>query len=123
MLNNNTHQLLPHPSRTSITMCGWGAGAAGVQSMMGMGSGNSFTHNETDGGRAPRQGVQATCIVHWTPIVCLAEAVVKAQGRLSTACGSHDTGSEGTAGGPRDGVEQAVAPVRSTPPVTGHSRM
>jgi len=100
MLNNNTHQLLPHPSRTSITMCGWGAGAAGVQSMMGMGSGNSFKHKQTDGGRVPRKGVQATCTVHWTPIVCLAGAVVKAQGRPSTACGSHDSGSRPLLGDP-----------------------
>ena len=72
--STDTKNSAPHPSRTSITMCGWGAGQKGVQSIRGRGGGADRETGAFGGGRTHSNPVQSTLIVDWTPFGCLAGA-------------------------------------------------
>ena len=76
----DTKNSLPHPSRTSITMCGWGAGAKGVQSIRGRGGGADRETGTFGGGRTHRKGVQTICTVDWTGFGRLAVAKITPSG-------------------------------------------
>lgn len=64
-------------------MCGWGAGAKGVQSMRGRGGGADRENGHLWHGRTHRKGVQSTCTVVWTGFVCLAGASITPSGALA----------------------------------------
>ena len=79
----DTKNSAPHPSRTSITMCGWGAVQKGVQSIRGRGGGADRDNGHLWHGRTHRKGVQSTCTVVWTGFGCLAGARITPSGALA----------------------------------------
>ncbi len=80
-------------------MCGWGAGAKGVQSMKARGGGAGFAEAVSGGGESLGNPVQCTHTVHWTPIVRLAGGPVKHLRRSATTCSSHHSGPMRCGGG------------------------